>query len=217
MAENLHQLVGTHKATERLTVGRVFLRLLRHPSSFLLRRWNWKSATLSCLIRGSIFFTINSLSSLAAATSAMLLEVSFLSVTAGFYGAFIQAFRKVKPDWAASLTVMLLLPATHHALEFFIHSAGGTKKLSLSILASAGFSALSACFNLFTMRRGVLIVGNHQQSFRRDLAQLPEVIVEFLCFIPKAIRRRVNPAEGQTPAMPQGAGLRRNETPKGDR
>nr|AUN37142.1 hypothetical protein [uncultured bacterium] len=115
----------------------------------------------------------------------MLLEISFISITAGFYGALLQAFRKAKPDWAASLTVIVLLPAIHHSLEFFIHSFGGTKKLSASILVSISFSAFSACFNLFTMRRGILIVGKHKQPFLQDLKQLPGVLLAFLFFIPK--------------------------------
>jgi hypothetical protein len=168
-----------------MTVRKVFLRLLHHPSYFLLRRWNWKSAVLSCLIRGAIFFSINILSGFRAATCAMLLEISFISITAGFYGALLQAFRKAKPDWAASLTVMVLLPAIHHSLEFFIHSLGGTKKLSASILASFSFSAFSACFNLFTMRRGILIIGKHKQPFLQDLKQLPHVLLAFLLFIAK--------------------------------
>lgn len=185
MINNFHEYSALYTSAEQMTVRKVFLRLLHHPSYFLLRRWNWKSAILSCLIRGAIFFSINILSGFRAATYAMLLEISFISITAGFYGALLQAFRKAKPDWAASLTVMILLPAIHHSLEFFIHSFGGTKKLSASIMASVSFSAVSACFNLFTMRRGILIVGKHQQPFLQDLKQLPHVILAFLLFIPK--------------------------------
>jgi hypothetical protein len=180
-----HEYSALYISDEKVTVKKVFLRLLRHPSYFLLQRWNWKSAVLSCLVRGAIFFAVNIRSGFRAATYAMLLEISFISITAGFYGALLQAFRKAKPDWAASLTVMVLLPAIHHSLEFLIHSLGGTKKLSASILASIGFSALSACFNLFTMRRGILIVGKHKQPFLQDLKQLPGVILAFLFLIPK--------------------------------
>jgi hypothetical protein len=185
MTHNFHEYSALYTSAEKMTVRKVFLRLLHRPSYFLLRRWNWKSAVLSCLVRGAIFFSINIFSGFRAATYAMLLEISFISITAGFYGALLQAFRKAKPDWAASLTVMVLLPAIHHWLEFFIHSFGGTKKLSASILASVSFSAFSACFNLFTMRRGILIVGRHKQSFLQDLKQLPRVIFAFLLFIPK--------------------------------
>jgi hypothetical protein len=186
MMKRHHEYSALYIPDEKMTVSKVFLRLLRHPSYFLLRRWNWKSAVLSCLVRGGIFFAINIISGFRAATYAMLLEISFISITAGFYGALLQAFRKAKPDWAASVTLMVLLPAIHHTLELFIHSFGGTKKLYASILASISFSALSAYFNLFTMRRGILIVGKHKQPFLQDLRQLPNVILVFLLFIPKA-------------------------------
>jgi hypothetical protein len=171
------------------TVRNTLRRLIRHPVYFLLCRWNWKSAVLSCLIRGSLFFAANLSSGFQAAIWAMVLEISFLAVTAEFYGALVQAFRRAKPVWAATLTVMLLLPVINHLMEFFVHSTGGTKRLSLSMMASISLSAFSACFNLFTMRRGVLIVGNHKQSFWQDLTQLPLIVLAFLLCIPKTIRR----------------------------
>lgn len=191
MAQTLRQSSLTGRPTEPMTVAAVFLRLARHPSAFLLRRWNWKSATLSCLIRGSIFFAVNLVSDFAGASRALLLEISIVSVTAGFYGSFIQAFRTAKPEWAATLTVMMM-PLLHHTLEFLIHSFGGTRRLAPSILISIVFSALSACFNLYAMRRGVLIVGKQRQSFVSDLKQLPGVVLGFLLIIPKAVLRLIN-------------------------
>ena len=172
---------------EELTVRAAFLRLLRHPHHLLLRRWNWKTALLSCLIRGALFFTVNATASVMAATEAMLREVSFLVITAGFYGAIVQAFRRARPAWAASLIVMLLLPSVNHTLELIIHSAGGTKKLTTSLIASICFSALSACFNLFAMRRGVLIVGRNRQSLIADIRQMPGIVLAFLLVLPKKI------------------------------
>src|SRR5262245_7918150 len=108
------------------TVGKVVRRLIRHPVDGLLRRWNWTSAILSCLIRGSIFFAANLSSGFQAATRAMLLEISFLALTAGFYGALVQNFRRARPTWAATVTVMILLPLINHLIEYFVHSSGGT-------------------------------------------------------------------------------------------
>jgi hypothetical protein len=41
------------------SVGAVLIRLMRHPVEHLIRRWNWKSALLSSLLRAAIFFCTN--------------------------------------------------------------------------------------------------------------------------------------------------------------
>ncbi|MEW6130171.1 MAG: hypothetical protein AB1757_24255 [Acidobacteriota bacterium] len=165
-------------------VGTVLSRVIRHPLYFLIRRWNWKSALLSCILRGSIFFITNLSAGFALASTAMLVEASFIPITAGFYGAIVQAFRKAKPEWAATLTVMGLLPTINHLLELLIHTAAATPRLKLSILTSITFSAISAAFNIFVMRRGVLLVGKHQQPLSNDLRQLPRMLLSFLFYVP---------------------------------
>src|SRR6202022_697407 len=44
---------------EAPTVSEVFGGIVRHPVRHLIRRWNWKSALLSSLLRASIFFFTN--------------------------------------------------------------------------------------------------------------------------------------------------------------
>jgi hypothetical protein len=172
-----------------LTVGKVLIGLIRRPVENLVRRWNWKSALMSAIFRGSLFFVTNLSAGLAAALSAMSIESAFYISTAGFYGAITEAFRKARPPWAAMLTVMVLQPVLNHSLEFTLHWLGGTEKLARSITASICFSLLSAVFNLFAMRRGALIVGEGRQSLITDLRQMPLIIFEFITAIPRAIRR----------------------------
>lgn len=168
------------------TVGAVLRGLLCHPVNHLLRRWNWKSAVLSALIRGLLFFIVNISAGWAAALNAMSIESAFYITTAGFYGALTQSFRRARPAWLATLTVMLLIPASNHTLEFLFHWLGGTEKLARSIIVSICFSMLSAAFNLFAMRRGAFIVGAERQSLRADLGQVPRLIFDFLTALPRA-------------------------------
>src|SRR5262245_47934567 len=144
---------------DSVTVGDVLAGLIRHPFDNLLRRWNWKSAVMSAGVRGTLFFVTNISSGLSAAFGAMSIESAFYLTIAGFYGALIQSFRTVRPAWAATLTVMVLMPTVNHSLELAFHWIGGTEKLATSIMASVCLSIVSAVFNLFAMRRGVLIVG----------------------------------------------------------
>jgi len=170
-------------------VGAVFLNLVSHPVETLLRRWNWKSVALSAMMRGTLFFVTNIVAGLRAALAAMTLEVAFLLVVVGFYGALTQAFRHVRPAWKATFAVMVLLPVVHHSIEFFLHWLGGTKELAASITASVCFSAVSAAFNLFAMRRGVLIIGPGRRSLAEDLRRMPGVALAFLAIGPKALWR----------------------------
>lgn len=163
--------------------------LLLNPKRRLLRHWNWKAALLSASLRGMIFFCANLSAGLGAALSAMGIEAAFYATVAGFHGALIQTFRRAEPAWAATLTVMALAPTFNHTLEFALHYASGTKELGTSIAASVSLSMLSALFNLFAMRRGVLIVGDERQSLFDDLRRMPRVVFDFVTAIPRALWR----------------------------
>ncbi|MEO6724789.1 MAG: hypothetical protein ABIU20_10090 [Blastocatellia bacterium] len=173
------------------TVGNALLSLLRHPIENLLRQWNWKSAVLSAVMRGMLFFFANLSAGIAAALAAMAIESVFYIVVAGFYGAVTQTFRRAQPHWLATLVIMVLMPAFNHTLEFALHWAGGTRKLIGSIIASICFSMISACFHLFAMRRGAFIVGAERQTLVEDFRQLPRILFDFLTCVPRAIRKEL--------------------------
>jgi hypothetical protein len=171
--------------TNSITIWEAVAGIIRHPVENLLHRWNWKSAVLSAFIRGLLFFITNFGAGLGAAFSAMGIESAFYIMTAGFYGAATQAFRRARPAWAATMTLMVIMPVINHSLEFLLHWVGGTEKLARSVTASFTLSILSAVFNIFAMRRGVLIVGAERQSLFADLRQMPRIIFEFLTVIPR--------------------------------
>ena len=162
--------------------GDVLRELIGNPLG-IIRRWNWKSAVLSALIRGSIFFFTNLGEGVGAAAGAFAIESSFYIVTAGFYGAIIESFRRVRPYWQAVVTVTVLVPLINHSFEFLLHWLGGTKRIAAGVAVSVVFSFFSANFNLYIMSRGVLIVGSERESLWRDLARMPRLILDFLLFV----------------------------------
>jgi hypothetical protein len=166
----------------QLRAGEALRTLLTNPVA-LVRGWNWKSALLSAMIRGSIFFFANLGGGVAVATDALVIESSFYIVTAGFYGAILQSFRRVEPFWHAILCVTIMLPLLNHSLEFILHWWGRTQKIAAGMIASVLLSLISATFNLYVMRRGVLIVGAGRQPFRSDLRRMPRLVVDFLFFL----------------------------------
>jgi hypothetical protein len=163
--------------------------LVLRPRETLFLRWNWKTAVLSSLARGGLFFLTNLPSGLGAAAGALMTEFALRGATSGFYGAVTQNFRRVEPPWCAFLAVFLLLPLGQHALEFAVHLVRGTPRLGASILASAGFTVLSTAVNLHLMRKGLLVVGDEGRSLLHDLGALPRVAREFLVSAGAACRR----------------------------
>lgn len=163
-----------------LSVGRVLTLVVRHPWRYVARRWNYKSAAMSSLIRAALFFAVNLSAGIGAAVGAMGAEFAFRFVTAGFYGALTQAFRRAEPERAATLAVVVLLPLAGHALELALHWSRGTPRLAESIMASVALTALSTAFNLFAMRRGALIIGDGSRSLAQDLTRMPSLLASFL-------------------------------------
>lgn len=164
-------------------------KLLSHPVNEVLLRWNWKSAILSALLRSPIFFAayLAQKQGLWIATGAMLVQFAFRTFFGGVNGAILQSFSKVTPAWHAVITVPIFLAAISHLLEFVIQSAfdsvTGSQGKGGAVLFSASVSVLSAVFNLFAMRRGVLLVRDESsQSLWRDLKQMPFIAFEFLSF-----------------------------------
>jgi hypothetical protein len=172
-----------------MTVFDVLRQLCARPGEMLVRKWNWKSSVFSSILRALIFLFANLAAGWRAASGAMAAEFVYRAITAGFYGAMTQAFRKAEPAWQAGVTTMILLPLISHSIEFGVHVARGTPKIITSMISSVIFTAVSTLFNLYAMRRGVLIVEAGAGSILRDLRQVPSLICGFVASGPLALHR----------------------------
>jgi hypothetical protein len=171
-------------------LGEVWADILRRPYEYLVRRWNWKSAVTSAILRGAIFFTANLSAGRAAAVGAMLTEFSYRILFSGGVGSITQALRKCEPAWAAALSASVVLPVISHLVEFTVHLLRGTPRIRTSVAASVAFTILSALFNLYVMRRGVLVVGEAEdKTLLQDLAAIPRLIAGFVAAGPLALWR----------------------------
>jgi hypothetical protein len=161
-------------------VASAALSLLRRARDLLIRRWNWKSALLSAAVRAALFFVTNLPAGGRAALAAAGAELLFRGATSGFYGAMTEAFASASPPWVGTIAATTLVPTVSHTLEFVVHFLRGTPRLASSVVASMGFTVMSTAFNLFAMRRGLLIVGQGRRPLRSDLLQIPAVLGEFV-------------------------------------
>lgn len=171
------------------SLSSLFAELIARPGDYLVARWNWKAALLSSLVRGLLFFAVNARSGWRAATGALLAEFCLRAVTAGFYGALTQAFRKVEPVWHGTVAALICLPLCAHSLELAVHWVRGTPNLVASILASAAFTVLSTSFNLHAMRRGAFITGHEAAPLGKDLLAVPGLVVGFFGSVIALVRR----------------------------
>jgi hypothetical protein len=160
----------------RHTLREMVRHVARDPIRFFVIEWNWKSALMSSICRATLFLIVNLPAGLIPGLRAMLTEFVFRGTVSGVLGSLTQAFSRAKHPWVA----LLLLPTLGHTAEFLVHRAAGTPLLAKSIAASVAFSMLTTAFNLFAMRRGVLVVGADEQSLRADLRRLPGLIAAFL-------------------------------------
>jgi hypothetical protein len=161
----------------------------RHPARLLVL-WNWKSALLSLLLRGPIFLVASVHRGWRTAMAALLTESIFCVLSAGFYGALVEALRHAQPLWLTGVFLTVLIPAFSWALEYLLHWFRGTPHLRPAEIASLVISALSALFNWYAMRRGALLVGKGSAAFRADLRRLPNLVAGFLVVLPRQLAAR---------------------------
>jgi len=185
--EKRETMKNVQSQQESHSLAGVLAALVRQPGQMLLRRWNWKSALLSSAFRGCLFFLTNLSAGTESAIAALVTELAFRATFSGFYGALTEAFRHVRPAWAATTTVMILLPVANHSVEFFVHWLRGTPKLIASIAASVAFTSVSTSFNLFAMRRGVLIVGEQRHTLAEDFYRIPGLVAAFAGAVASAV------------------------------
>ncbi len=203
MSEDIHHSIADADDMEevwdeRIEVSDVFRNLIRHPFQ-ILARWNWKLSIMGALLRASFYFTVYKASqeSWAVTLTAVLVELGFRLITTGIAGAVVQSFRRATPVWLANVIVTISLPAFSHTVEYITHYAqerylydvfaasensGRQRAFAISVL----FSAISALFNLFAMRHGVLLVGAGDKtlSFGSDLKRIPKLVGVFACSLP---------------------------------
>jgi hypothetical protein len=161
----------------------------RRPQQLLLL-WNWKSALLSVILRGPIFFIAAVNRGWRVAIAALFTESLFCVLSAGFYGAIVQILKDAEPQWLTGVFLTVAVPITFQVLEYLLHWFRGTPHLRIAGIVSFVVSAVSALFNWYAMRRGTLLVGSEGGGFAGDLRRLPRLLFGFLAVLPRRIANK---------------------------
>lgn len=205
---------------ERIAVTDVIRNLITHPGQ-IITRWNWKTALLGAVVRASFYFTVYKASreSWMVTLTAVLVEFTFRFITTGMAGSVVQSFRRASPLWLANVIVSISLPAFSHSVEFITHyaqehyfsdifaTAGNSLARQRTFAISVLFSVISALFNLFAMKHGVLLVGagNETRSLFSDIKQIPRMLGEFTAVLPVMISEYLENARVLNALMVFGA------------
>lgn len=180
---------GFTESERSRSVGKVALCILQHPLETMILRWNWKAAFLSAILRAPIIFFsyFFAKDGLKMAVGAVIALSVYRLLFGGVAGAIIQSFSKVEPAWHAVVTIPVALAALSHLIEYgvlkVIDYFQGSDGSNRALLFSVTMSVISAVFNLFAMRRGILLVKDEtKQSIWRDLGHMPWLFLEFIAF-----------------------------------
>ncbi len=186
---------------KEIPIAEVFRSLASHPLQ-VITRWNWKAAFLGAILRASFYFTVYQAAkeNIKAAMTAAAVELAFRFLTSGISGSIVQSFRRATPAWIATLIVTISLPIFSHSIEYVTHyiqdvyfagvlPASQNNGRQWAFAFSVLFSALSAMFNLFAMRHGVLLVGagKETKSLWSDFKKIPALVLEFVTYLPLLI------------------------------
>jgi hypothetical protein len=141
------------------------------------RYWNWKTASITASIRGSIFLI--ALGRHGGQTGA-LIEIAYVVVTAGFFSAMQQGLLGVTPRWLGRLGIVAGVPVAALTLDCLAHLAARSpnpKSVTLGVLV---FSLVSAAFHLHVMESGAMLTGERGRSFVADLKAVPGLLASFV-------------------------------------
>ena len=191
---------------KKIGVGDVFRNLLHHPAQ-IITRWNWKTALVGAIVRASFYFTVYwaSKETWIVILTAVLVEFPIRFFTTGLAGAVVQSFRRATPQWLATLIISVSLPTLTHLIEFFTHyfqekyysdilPASENSARQKTFAVSVMFSVISAMFNLYMMRHGVLLVGAGEETkpILQDFKKMPVLVKDFTIYLPAMLLRFID-------------------------
>ncbi len=141
--------------------------------------WNWKCALLSASARSAVYLAALARSAPHGRLSIVLVEIAYVTLTAGLYAGMQQRALRLRSRLLGNAIVAFGVPALAQLLDWLSHRAVGAAVPSRAMLAVSLFTAVSALFHLFVMRRGVFLTGCGR-SLLDDFRAIPRLIAAFV-------------------------------------
>lgn len=141
--------------------------------------WNWKCALLSASVRSLVYLVAMAHTGLRRSLLAMLVEIAYVSLTAGAYAGMQQKALALRNHIVGNLIVALGVPGMAQTLDWLVHRVSGAPATHGTTIAVCVFTLLSALFHLHVMRNGVFLSGQGR-SLADDFRRIPRLVVGFL-------------------------------------
>lgn len=129
----------------------------RTPLAFVFAAWNWKTASVSALLRAGLFFATNRRAGQATALRSALVEGVFAIFAAGLLGAATERLRAAERPVRTGLLVWLGLPTLAVAAQALVHHLAGTPHLRTGLVVSFAFASVASGCTWLLQRRGFLL------------------------------------------------------------
>lgn len=142
--------------------------------------WNWKCALLSATMRSSVYLAAMARSGHRERFAAVLVEIAYVSLTAGLWAGLQQRALGIRRRWLGNLAIVVAVPALAQFFDWTAHRLAGPVPPPRALLAVCAFTLLSALFHLHVMRRGVFLTGTQGRSLVHDFRAIPRMIAGFL-------------------------------------
>lgn len=149
------------------------------PKRWSFLCWNWKCALLSATARSLVYLVAMARSGLHGSLAVVLVEVAYVTLTAGIYAGMQQRALALRPRGLGNLVIVLAVPALAQILDWTAHRLTGSAAGAKATLAVSIFAAVSALFHLHVMRNGVFLTGRGR-SLADDFRRIPRLILGFL-------------------------------------
>jgi hypothetical protein len=141
--------------------------------------WNWKCALLSATARSLVYLAAMARTGLRGSLAVVLVEVVYVTLTAGIYAGMQQKALGLPTRWQGNLIVVLGVPGLAQALDWLAHRLTGASVTGRATLAVSLFAAVSALFHLHVMRNGVFLTGTGRSLFD-DFRRMPRLVAGFV-------------------------------------
>lgn len=141
--------------------------------------WNWKCAVLSALARSLVYLVAMARSGLSGISAVVLVEIAYVTLTAGIYAGLQQKALSLRMRWLGNLIIAVGVPGLAQALDWCAHGAAGAAPPGRATLAVCIFAAISALFHLHVMRNGAFLTGRGR-SLAEDFRHMPRLVAGFV-------------------------------------
>ena len=134
---------------------------------------------LSATARSLVYLAAMTRTGLPGRVAVVLVEVAYVSLTAGLYAGMQQKALGLRLRWLGNAIIVAGVPGLAQTLDWLTHRVTGAAAPQRATLAVCFFTGLSALFHLHVMRNGAFLTG-HGRSLGNDFRRMPRLVAGFI-------------------------------------